>query len=702
MATTPTQLPVPSEKPQDIRFNAGKIDEFVTSMGWTYTDRFGVKHHTIEGLKHIAEQAISAFGYVTMDSFEDGATLTMSNQVLRWKSNGEYYRWDGNFPKLVPAGSTPTGSGGVATGAWISVGDASLRTNIGSRDGLKHVGQCPAISDVRSIQFSSVGQQIFVSEHTLGCEVGGGIFYCHSMTSDETYQDDNGCQIINNYGQVIRRKDVTDIYLDYFCPVGGTYVDDAINNAYKATRTFRLPEIIASFPRNGLKYYLHGGIQFDMTDGLQVTLRGLRLGSKGVPFYHTGDNIAFRFFKNLNTNVDFWMSGGMQGIAVIGWHEADGSTTEGMFNYGASARALEVSDMWGATFKDLFIMKYYNNDGIRLYNDTGWTEGTTFENVMVRDCLVGWRFQRNESIGSTATDSFKDTQMIRCGYNAGIDASNTTIKVEANCSVYNPKIQIRFWTSGGAWHSIIRIAATGKMIDGLVELFSDGYGYSSTATTEVIHLIYCENRDAIYRCDTKNYSGQGKSGPTLERLQLLYNSLVYFDYLAYTIADDAQPFLNPKGAELRWSGSLTVEQQISGQSWRLSYLIPGTMLRMTITSYTDVAAPTVENWIVIVRGLNQPCIVIPEFAWRILATTNADALIDTTGTKSSFLKNAVQDLGHRYWSNDPTRTNLTLRNYNDDNSPDYLVNSGRQIRLYLPANASASVAMNYAVKLEFI
>ncbi|WP_407201516.1 hypothetical protein [Citrobacter werkmanii] len=50
MATQPTSLPVPSESPRDLKFNAGKIDEFVTSMGWTYTDRFGNKHYTIEGI----------------------------------------------------------------------------------------------------------------------------------------------------------------------------------------------------------------------------------------------------------------------------------------------------------------------------------------------------------------------------------------------------------------------------------------------------------------------------------------------------------------------------------------------------------------------------------------------------------------------------------------------------------------------------
>ncbi|MFB4859958.1 hypothetical protein ACE3LH_23080 [Enterobacter hormaechei subsp. steigerwaltii] len=135
MATTPTNLPVPSESPIDLKYNAGKIDEFVTSMGWTYTDRFGNKHYTIEGLRWLAQQAISAFGYITLDSFEDGNNLTLPNQVLRLEATGEYYRWDGALPKSVPAGSTPQTTGGIGPGAWLSVGDAALRTQISDPDG---------------------------------------------------------------------------------------------------------------------------------------------------------------------------------------------------------------------------------------------------------------------------------------------------------------------------------------------------------------------------------------------------------------------------------------------------------------------------------------------------------------------------------------------------------------------------------------
>lgn len=54
MATQPTNLPVPSKSLRDLKFNAGKIDEFVTSLVNTYVDRFGNAHYTIEGLRWLA------------------------------------------------------------------------------------------------------------------------------------------------------------------------------------------------------------------------------------------------------------------------------------------------------------------------------------------------------------------------------------------------------------------------------------------------------------------------------------------------------------------------------------------------------------------------------------------------------------------------------------------------------------------------
>lgn len=141
MATQPTNLPVPSESPRDLKFNAGKINEFVTSLQREYEDRFGNKHYTIEGLRWFAQQAIAQFGWISVGTFQTGATLSTPNQILKDTTDGEYYRWDGIFPKVVPSGLTPSSSGGVGTGAWLSVDDSTLRATLASPAGASNIGE---------------------------------------------------------------------------------------------------------------------------------------------------------------------------------------------------------------------------------------------------------------------------------------------------------------------------------------------------------------------------------------------------------------------------------------------------------------------------------------------------------------------------------------------------------------------------------
>jgi hypothetical protein len=148
MATQPTNLPVPSESPRDLKFNAGKIDEFVTSKNNEYVDRFGEEHRTIAGITYDANQAMLKYGYITKKSFEIGATLDTPNTILQWESNGEFYRWDGDWsqPKVVPAGSTPESTGGIGEGKWIGVGDASLRSDLAESDGVALVNGAAKIA----------------------------------------------------------------------------------------------------------------------------------------------------------------------------------------------------------------------------------------------------------------------------------------------------------------------------------------------------------------------------------------------------------------------------------------------------------------------------------------------------------------------------------------------------------------------------
>ncbi|MGM0935373.1 MAG: hypothetical protein ACQEWL_01945 [Pseudomonadota bacterium] len=95
-----------------------------------------------------------ALGYVLVDSFEEGALITSRYQALHFNSQGEFYRWDGDLLKAVPAGSTPQSTGGVGKGAWVSVGDASLRSDLKNGDGsLIGVGSGTLKDLIESMQY---------------------------------------------------------------------------------------------------------------------------------------------------------------------------------------------------------------------------------------------------------------------------------------------------------------------------------------------------------------------------------------------------------------------------------------------------------------------------------------------------------------------------------------------------------------------
>lgn len=59
--------------------------------------------------------------------FATGYNVVERNTALLWPSylggDDRFYRWGGAFPKLVPAASTPAGTGGMGPGAWLDIGD---------------------------------------------------------------------------------------------------------------------------------------------------------------------------------------------------------------------------------------------------------------------------------------------------------------------------------------------------------------------------------------------------------------------------------------------------------------------------------------------------------------------------------------------------------------------------------------------------
>ena len=336
----------------------------------------------------------------------------------------------------------------------------SLRKDISKDDGLRYVGQCPDMASLREMEFTLPGQQIFLREHTSGQGAGGGIFYCHSLTSDSTYVDDDGCQIINNYGQVVRRKDVSRISLDMFGGRGGIVIDTMLDNGYHATRTFCKTTLWIPELPHGEAYRLYGGRVYSVGQtetggrlGFFISGEGTGLDYAGPSILHFGNNIGITIQREPDGDTPrFWVCGGVTGVQFNGSKE-DGTGV----NDGNIAIPVRISDGW--RFKAHYFVSGYtkNNCALSVYNRKKWTEGTDIK-LNCRQSLTGVRFHRNTEPGSTATDSFFRTTA-DIDFNAGISGTGVTGIVlgdgteAGKCFMYGHDINLTLWMSNGSWHN---------------------------------------------------------------------------------------------------------------------------------------------------------------------------------------------------------------------------------------------------------
>lgn len=93
----------------------------------------GVLVHSA-GSTDLGALAVTREEYITLPgSFETGVTVNTKNELV--VSIDDKYRWDGELPKTVPSGSTPNSTGGIESGAWVSVGDVSLKSELAKPTG---------------------------------------------------------------------------------------------------------------------------------------------------------------------------------------------------------------------------------------------------------------------------------------------------------------------------------------------------------------------------------------------------------------------------------------------------------------------------------------------------------------------------------------------------------------------------------------
>ncbi|EOV8179415.1 hypothetical protein ACOIQQ_003880, partial [Raoultella planticola] len=154
MSTYKTKNPLGSSAVKDLYDNAENVDRFVNDRTKEeLDDRLGVLRKTWYGMEMIfnrfiayitgrGEQAVGAIGWQELGNWATGLTVDNRQQIVYY--NGSWYKYLGDLEHVI-AGDSPDNDGGVwsaanPTGKWSNIGDAALRSNLGSGDGAKLVG----------------------------------------------------------------------------------------------------------------------------------------------------------------------------------------------------------------------------------------------------------------------------------------------------------------------------------------------------------------------------------------------------------------------------------------------------------------------------------------------------------------------------------------------------------------------------------
>lgn len=244
-------------------------DRLIVQLGGeaTVIDFSGPTGASMVGTKagHTVQEELDA----NSSSFQDGAKLFDKNDRIldRSTSPAQLYYWDGAFPKDVAIGSTPSGTGGIATGAWVAIGDSILKDGLLNTNGLSLIGGFSSIANLRDYVGTSINEQVFLLAHTENTGVGGGTFTWLPSSTDD---DNNGTIIkptsVTGAGRWVRFCDA------YFVEDFGAY-----NSASDNTQAFADAIKAAG---NGVGGDVYAG---ELNPGIR------RVRTRGGPMHITGN-----------------------------------------------------------------------------------------------------------------------------------------------------------------------------------------------------------------------------------------------------------------------------------------------------------------------------------------------------------------------------------------------------------------------------
>ena len=164
MTTYNTRNPVPSADARDRYDNSQVFDEYVTSPARSTSDRLGVQRKTWAGIEYDFSQFLINSGYEFIGDYDADGPLLIERPSQIFSKDGDY--WRANASLTLPY--TTVNNWSVDQPKFVSVGDATLRTQLAAANGSTLVG-----FGSRTL-YQKLGEHVSCKDAPFNC-VGDGV-----------------------------------------------------------------------------------------------------------------------------------------------------------------------------------------------------------------------------------------------------------------------------------------------------------------------------------------------------------------------------------------------------------------------------------------------------------------------------------------------------------------------------------------------
>ncbi|MBA8051029.1 hypothetical protein HV073_05540 [Klebsiella michiganensis] len=419
MSTYKTKNPLGSAAVKDLYDNAENVDKFVNDRTKEeLDDRLGVLRKTWYGMEMIfsrfityitgrGEQAVGAIGWQELGNWATGLTVDNRQQIVYY--NGSWYKYLGELEHVI-TGDSPENDGGVwsaenPTGKWSNIGDAALRSNLGSSE--------PGMGDnIITHVPTELDDQITTVNQALSAQAPTIWQYARYVTNKPTtfpstwdwgpafqaaHDNDNvGPLLINGETYTVRT------------PVVYEYTDDDY------TKYSRLPRCLSGSASIDYSELGNGGAGFndslevdDTAQPAYVTAFTVK-GASGYVVLQEFEGIVFRGNKNTAA------------IKLIG---CDGVRTN---------HCTFASNRYGIVFN--------NGNSAGTYAELNSPVFSRWRG----SCLTAIAYEKGNG----------DTSFHGCGFGEGcfvtVSPGRSPVLIGAGCQPYNAPMNAYFWTTGTA------------------------------------------------------------------------------------------------------------------------------------------------------------------------------------------------------------------------------------------------------------